>query len=88
VRAQLDGGIERLDPWAALWRTWVWSAFLKAYLAPAADHDLLPADRSQLEALLEAYLLEEAVATLGYELARRPGWVRIPLHAILGILGA
>jgi maltose alpha-D-glucosyltransferase/alpha-amylase len=36
--------------------------------------------------LFDAYLLEKAVYEIRYELNNRPGWVKIPIRAVLEIL--
>ena len=75
-----------LDPWAQYWQTYVSAAFLKSYLSVAEQASFLPVDLTELEALLDAYLLEKAIYELGYELNSRPGWTRIPLQGILQTL--
>jgi maltose alpha-D-glucosyltransferase/alpha-amylase len=79
--------ISPLQPWARFWHLWVSAAFLKAYLAGAAQVSFLPQERDELQVLLDAFLLERAIYKLGYELNNRPDWVRIPLQGILDLLG-
>jgi maltose alpha-D-glucosyltransferase / alpha-amylase len=89
---QLPGAVVRaedfaiLELWARLWYRWVSVAFWRSYLAAAGDASFLPRRREELQALLDAYLLEKAVYELGYELNNRPTWVRIPLEGILQLL--
>jgi maltose alpha-D-glucosyltransferase/alpha-amylase len=75
-----------MEPWARLWQEWTSWAFLKAYLKTAANSPLVPRDQGELEALLEAFMLDKAVYELGYELNNRPEWVTVPLHGILQIV--
>jgi maltose alpha-D-glucosyltransferase / alpha-amylase len=75
-----------LEPWAKFWYTWVSVAFLKAYLAAAKEDPILPKDPTELQVLLEVYLLEKAVYELGYELNNRPEWVKVPLQGLLQLL--
>jgi len=75
-----------LEPWARFWQQWVGSAFLRAYLHQLEASELLPRRRADVGTLLRAFLLQKAVYELGYELGSRPGWVRIPLRGILGLL--
>jgi maltose alpha-D-glucosyltransferase/alpha-amylase len=74
-----------LERWAAFWERWVCVAFLRAYLQTADGPAFLPSQPADLEALLEAFLLDKALYELKYELNNRPAWVRIPLHAILDL---
>ncbi len=76
-----------LEPWARYWRAWVSAAFLKGYLEAAQDAAFVPARTEDLRALLTAQLLEKALHEVGFELESRPEWVRIPLAAILELLG-
>jgi maltose alpha-D-glucosyltransferase/alpha-amylase len=75
--------LAELEPWAVFWHRWVSAGFLRAYLAVLKPTDLLPAARSQVEVLLDAYLLEKAIHEVVYELNNRPDWVKIPLRGIL-----
>jgi len=75
------------ESWALYWQRWVSAAFLGAYLERAATASFVPARRSELATLLDAYVLEKAIYELAYELNHRPDWVRIPLAGILQILG-
>ena len=51
-----------------------------------AQASFLPAEPGELEALLDAYLLEKAIYEMAYELNNGPGWTRIPLQGILQTL--
>jgi maltose alpha-D-glucosyltransferase/alpha-amylase len=77
-----------LEPWAHFWYTWVSVAFLKAYLSAAQEKPFLPRDPSEIQVLLDAYLLEKAIYELGYELNNRPDWVKVPLQGLLQLLAA
>jgi maltose alpha-D-glucosyltransferase / alpha-amylase len=77
-----------LQAWAAFWRTWASSAFLRSYLRAAGRSVVVPRDPSELDALLSIYLLEKVVYELGYELNNRPDWVWLPLHGIERALDA
>lgn len=81
-----EGGAT-LDPWIRFWQYWVSAAFLQAYGAGAAQGTWLPETSAELQALLNATMLARAVYELGYELAYRPDWVRIPIQGILQLLG-
>jgi maltose alpha-D-glucosyltransferase / alpha-amylase len=71
-----------LESWANHWYVWVCAAFVKTYLAIAAEGHFLPASKEEMEVLLDALLLEKAIYELGYELNNRPQWVNIPIQGI------
>ena len=75
-----------LEPWAESWARFVSAVFLQSYLAGAQGASFVPADPSDLQALLEAFLLEKAVYEVAYELNNRPTWLPIPLRGIREIL--
>ena len=77
-----------LEPWAHFWYTWVSVAFLKAYLSVAKEKPFLPADPTEVQLLLDVYLLEKGMYELGYELNNRPDWVKVPLQGLLQLLSA
>ena len=62
------------------------SSFLNSYLDHAEPGQFLPANRTELNILLNVYLIEKALYELGYELNNRPDWVRIPLSGLLQLL--
>jgi maltose alpha-D-glucosyltransferase / alpha-amylase len=76
-----------MEPWAQLWQQWTSWGFLKAYLETAGESPIVPQDRNELKALLDAFILDKAIYELGYELNHRPEWVTIPLHGIAQIVG-
>ncbi|HUA18956.1 MAG TPA: maltose alpha-D-glucosyltransferase [Bryobacteraceae bacterium] len=78
--------LDRLAPWAQLWEISTMAEFLRAYRAAAAGALFLPARREDFRALLEAYLLDQALYQLAYELENRPAWIKIPAIGILSIL--
>jgi maltose alpha-D-glucosyltransferase/alpha-amylase len=76
----------RLEAWARFWRRWVSVTFLRGYLDAADGADFLPVDDGSRKMLLDVFLLEKALYELGYELANRPEWVRIPVEGILSLM--
>jgi trehalose synthase-fused probable maltokinase len=82
--ADCDG--RRLDPWVRFWSGWVSVVFLKAYLAIAGRASFWPGSHEEFQVLFDAHLLEKAVYEIRYELNNRPGWVKIPIRAVLDIL--
>ena len=82
------GQFAELEPWARLWQTWASAAFLTGYLATAGHALIVPAEPAQRNALLQLFMLDKAFYELNYELNNRPDWVRIPLAAILDVIGS
>jgi len=81
-----DGGLlDRLLPWASSWEAGVRAAFVEGYLAETEQRGagFLPRGREALESVLDVYELDKMVYELDYELNHRPGWIRIPLDALL-----
>jgi len=76
--------LERLEPWAKIWRSWMSAEFLKVYRKVAAE--LLPTDAVAARQLLDLLRLEKALYELQYELDYRPDWVRIPLMGALHLV--
>jgi len=74
-----------MEPWARAWNVWVSSTFLNSYLQHATPHGFLPANRDELNILLNVYLFEKALYELGYELNNRPDWVKIPLRGLAAL---
>ncbi|MBI1257157.1 MAG: maltose alpha-D-glucosyltransferase [Chloroflexi bacterium] len=72
-----------LEPWARFWQIWTSVAFLKSYMETAAPANLLPHSIDELELLLRLFTLEKAVYEIGYELNNRPGWLKVPIQAVI-----
>jgi maltose alpha-D-glucosyltransferase / alpha-amylase len=82
------GQFAELEPWARLWETWASAAFLSSYLATAGQALIVPPEAAQRNALIQLFMLDKAFYELNYELNNRPDWVRIPLAAILDVIGS
>jgi maltose alpha-D-glucosyltransferase / alpha-amylase len=80
--------LPKAQRWAQLWYLHVGAAFLNGYLQTADGAAFVPAERRELHALLDCFVLEKAVYELAYELNNRPDWVWIPVEATLQLLGA
>ncbi|CAG1006553.1 maltose alpha-D-glucosyltransferase / alpha-amylase [Myxococcaceae bacterium] len=83
----LPADSEGLARWARFWSRSVGAAYLSAYLERGAHDGLVPSDPAGLERLLRVLLLEKCVYEIAYELAHRPGWIRIPLCGVIDLLG-
>ncbi len=75
-----------LQPWAAAWATTISDVFLKAYLETTKGAPFIPDNETDLNLLLEAFVLDKAIYEIGYEMAYRPDFASIPLRAVKGIL--
>lgn len=69
------------------WEQHVGSAFRKGYFGTDGIDALLPATTHDRDAVLNAFVLAKAVYEVGYEVAHRPDWVRIPLEAVSRLVG-
>ena len=77
----------KLAPWTQLWEQTNCTKFLDTYREAVASHDVLPADPAHFEILLDAFLFDQALTELEYDLDNRPAWLRIPLSGILALDG-
>ncbi|WMS40797.1 maltose alpha-D-glucosyltransferase [Acuticoccus sp. MNP-M23] len=68
---------------ALAWRDRTRRGFLASYLATMGDE---APDADLTGALLDLFTLHKAIYEIGYELANRPTWVRIPLAGVLDVL--
>ena len=75
-----------LQPWARFWERQVSASFLGAYLAVTKGSGLLPKTNAGLPALLEAFLLDQAVIEMSRELQGGSEVIRVPLEGILQIV--
>src|SRR6185437_7006139 len=75
-----------LQPWARFWERQVSADFLGAYLAITKNAGLLPKSKAGLPALLEAFLLDQAIIEMSRELQGRSEVIRVPLEGILQII--
>jgi maltose alpha-D-glucosyltransferase/alpha-amylase len=68
------------------WRERATASVLAAYRESITDDRLWPKDQAQAARMLDFFLLEKAFYEIGYELAHRPHWLRVPLAGTLRIL--
>ncbi|HXT13553.1 MAG TPA: maltose alpha-D-glucosyltransferase [Candidatus Angelobacter sp.] len=78
--------LRALQPWARHWETQISADFLGAYLKVIGKTELLPKTKAGLAALLEAFLLDQAVIEMSRELQHRAEVIRVPLEGILHII--
>ncbi len=77
---------QSLGLWARYWYQWISVAFLKSYLSTSGAAAYIPGTTGEIEALLDAYMLDKAIYELRYELNNRPSWVAVPLEGICDLL--
>lgn len=68
------------------WRATARRRFVAGYERVATPAELLPPDPGQARRLRDLLELDKAVYELGYELANRPDWVRVPVAGIVATL--
>ncbi|UOM36861.1 maltose alpha-D-glucosyltransferase [Acuticoccus sp. I52.16.1] len=68
---------------AQAWRDITRRYFIAAYLETLGDK---APDGPLTAGLLDLFTLQKAIYEVGYELANRPAWVRIPLNGVLDVL--
>jgi maltokinase len=73
---------DELRSLGARWEQHVSAAFQAGYFETEGIDELLPATDGDRETVLNAFILAKAVYEIGYELAHRPDWVRIPMEAV------
>jgi maltose alpha-D-glucosyltransferase / alpha-amylase len=78
--------LAEFEPWARFWNQTVSGAFLRSYLSALEPAGLLPNSPEDLQTMLQAYLLNQAMRDLGYDLLNRPVWLKVPLQGILDLL--
>jgi len=81
-----DEDIAYLLPWVDAWYRYNSSIFLQAYRKGVSGAEFMPAERDEVEIMLQTFMLDKAIYELGYELNNRPEWVSIPLSGILDLL--
>ncbi|HEV2393948.1 MAG TPA: maltose alpha-D-glucosyltransferase [Verrucomicrobiae bacterium] len=74
------------EPWAGFWNQAVSASFVRAYLQALGASDLLPNAADDLQVMLKAYLLNQAMHELGDDLCDRPTLLKVPLQGILRLL--
>ncbi|GAA6614329.1 maltose alpha-D-glucosyltransferase [Scytonema sp. NUACC26] len=89
LRNEIDSGMVRaealplMEAWSRFWYVWVSTAFLNSYLVTAGQNGFLPSTTTELQVLLDAFVLEKTIFALGSELSDRSSRVDIPLQLIL-----
>ena len=76
----------KFQDWAKYWSQWTSTQFLTTYLNTMRPSRIATQGESEIQTLLDVFLLEKAVYELAYELNNRPTWVQVPLGGILRIL--
>jgi maltose alpha-D-glucosyltransferase/alpha-amylase len=85
LRSEVDSGIihteqiPHMRQWVQFWEQWVNVAFLNAYLEVAYQDSFLPTSTQELHILFDHYMLEKAIADLGYALNHDPTGIEISL---------
>jgi maltose alpha-D-glucosyltransferase/alpha-amylase len=76
-----ETAVDSVDAWRRAWVSTVQQRILDEYLDEIEPAGLIPEDRSDVELLLDLFVLEKAFYEIRYELGNRPHWVGWPLAA-------
>ena len=94
LRQQAEAGnleaeqFRELLPWSRFWVRQVSADFLNAYLTAIAKSNLLPKSKPGLSALVDAFLLDQAIIEMSRELHTHNESIRIPLEGILRFISS
>jgi maltose alpha-D-glucosyltransferase/alpha-amylase len=77
---------DALEPWIETWYGFIASTFLDSYLGTVNGASFIPSEQSDVELLLNTFILEKAVYEIGYEINNRPDWLMIPLRGVNFVL--
>jgi maltose alpha-D-glucosyltransferase/alpha-amylase len=75
-----------IAPWVRLWYVSAAGAYLREYLDAVDGAPFHAQTREEVRVLLDALLLEKALAEIGYEANNRPDWLPIPVSGIAELL--
>ncbi len=71
-----------LEPWIEHWYHLTCYHFLKSYLEEAGNAPFIPEKESQIESLLNLFLIEKSIYETSYEINNRPDWLIVPLNGL------
>ena len=86
VREREPDKARRLGPWAAFWDRSATEIFVQSYRAQTGSAAFVPHTREAFDAVLRAYLLDESVTELAFELDNRPNLIFVPLESLATLL--
>jgi maltose alpha-D-glucosyltransferase/alpha-amylase len=78
-----DENLAKFEPWVRHWNIAVSRAFLQAYCLGLEKSGILPSPPDELRTMLKAYLLNQVMDELGWELAHGGSNVRAALRAVI-----
>jgi maltose alpha-D-glucosyltransferase/alpha-amylase len=81
-----EGDRPTLEPWLELWTAWSNAALVQGYLETAQPAPFLPRDRAELSMLVDRFVFEKALKTLGQRLESPPMQVDRVLRFLLAML--
>ncbi|MGD9999107.1 MAG: maltose alpha-D-glucosyltransferase [Ilumatobacteraceae bacterium] len=81
-----DTAMDDLDSWRRDWVANMQQRLVDEYLLEIAPSRLVPAERADIQLLLDLFVLEKAFYEIRYELGHRPDWVAWPLTAASELL--
>ncbi len=80
-----DGTMPAVRERALAWRDAAVRDFLGAYWPDAIAAGLVPEDEVKRRQLLDLFLIHKVAYEIAFEAARRPTWLRLPIHGLLAM---
>ncbi|MBI5090575.1 MAG: phosphotransferase [Actinobacteria bacterium] len=81
-----ETAVADLEAWRSDWVSNMQQRLLDEYLIEIAPSRLVPAERADMQLLLDLFVLDKAFYEIRYELGHRPDWVAWPLTAASELL--
>jgi maltose alpha-D-glucosyltransferase/alpha-amylase len=79
--------LRSLLPFAELWAHYIAGFFLKAYFEKVQGTALIPKEKTDLEIVLNTFLIEKSLTHFIDNIDAKPDFVVVPLHIIRFVLG-
>lgn len=74
-------------PFAEMWAHYISGFFLKAYFDKVQGSALIPKEKSELQIVLNTFLIEKSLTHFIDNIETKPDFVIVPLHIVRAVLG-